>query len=227
MALMKCSRSSSLEEAKKYSPYCSTDCIPSSRTRRRRRLCTSVNFESGIFMPSSSVTKRAKRAKLAGERSTESTDLVDKRRLLYALSGVSDKSEILRKDLVHIENDDKVVSPFAHPLNEIRAPPHGDARRRLDTGSVQLNDFVDAIGDAAEHRRLAIDVEFHYDDARVHCIGPLREAEAQTEIHHRSGLASHVHHSAHTRRRCRHLRDDRDLQHLTSAGDIDGEQLVA
>src|SRR5258708_17997279 len=42
MALMKGSRSSRLEEEKKYSAYCSTDCIPRSRTRRSSRLCTIV-----------------------------------------------------------------------------------------------------------------------------------------------------------------------------------------
>src|SRR5579871_1695048 len=60
-------------------------------------------------------------------------------RLFFLGSAFARQCQIIaREDRVDIQNDDEIVSPFTHPLDEIRPPSHRDARRRADIGGGEL-----------------------------------------------------------------------------------------
>jgi hypothetical protein len=65
----------------------------------------------------------------------------------------------------NVEDDDEVIAPFSHALNEVGPPTHCDSRRRIHVGHIKFNDFMDAVGNAAQDRVLTIELEFHNDDA--------------------------------------------------------------
>lgn len=64
-----------------------------------------------------------------------------------------------------VEQDDEVLAAAAHAIDQFGAPAQGDAGRGIDGIGVELDDFVDAIGDAADDGAFAVQGDFHDDDA--------------------------------------------------------------
>jgi hypothetical protein len=50
------------------------------------------------------------------------------------------------EDLIHVENNDELLAAPSHAKNEVGAPAHGNAWRRIDVARLQFDDLVHAVG---------------------------------------------------------------------------------
>src|SRR4029077_11355619 len=96
------------------------------------------------------------------------------------------------EDAVNVEDHDELRLALAHALDEIGADLGADSGGGLNLVRFEIDDFLDRIGQRADHRGFAVEQHFDHHDAGVAGALSLRHLETEAQIDHRNDTSPQI-----------------------------------